>query len=95
MNQWKKFNLFKTIFYIVLMSCFATVIFLNISIKIPKDENQNIKKKIIAANILTVIGFCLLLIHHYINTLWKEGFIIVVFMVLLSIYLTYQTLAQF
>ena len=77
------------------MSCFATVIFLNISIKIPKDENQNIKKKIIAANILTVIGFCLLLIHHYINTLWKEGFIIVAFMVLLSIYLTYQTLAQF
>lgn len=73
------------------MSCFATVIFLNISIKIPKDENQNIKKKIIAANIFSLIGFCLLLIHHYINTLWKEGFIIIVLMTLLSIYSTYKS----
>lgn len=93
MHQWKKFNLFKTSFYIVVMSCFATVIFINISIKPPENEKKNYtKKKIIAANIFSLIGFCLLLTHHYINTLWKEGFIIVTFMVLLSLYSTYKSI---
>ena len=45
-----------------------------------------------AANILTLIAFFLLAIHHYINTLWKEGFIIIVFMVLLSMYSTYKVM---
>lgn len=94
MHQWKKFNLFKTVFYIVVMICFAAVVFINLSIKPPKDENNNTKKKIIAANVFSLIGFCLLLIHHYINTLWKEGFIIVVFMVLLSTYSTYKSMSQ-
>jgi len=92
MKKWIKFNLFKTIFYIVIMCVFSAVIFLNLSIKIPKDENNNTKKKIMAANILSLIAFCLLLIHHYINTLWKEGFIIIVFMVLLSMYSTYKVM---
>ena len=92
MHHWKKFNLYKTSFYIVLMSCFAIVIFINMSIKAPKDENNNTKKKIMAANIFSLIGFFLLLTHHYINTLWKEGFIIVLFMVLLSLYSTYKTI---
>tara|TARA_B100001093_G_C26178537_1_gene738795 strand:+ start:215 stop:451 length:237 start_codon:yes stop_codon:yes gene_type:complete len=74
------------------MCVFSAVIFLNLSIKIPKDENNNTKKKIMAANILTLIAFCLLAIHHYINTLWKEGFIIIVFMVLLSMYSTYKVM---
>ena len=74
------------------MSCFASVVFVNLSIKPPKDENNNTKKKIIAVNIFSLIGFCLLLIHHYINTLWKEGFIIVGFMVLLSLYATYKSI---
>ena len=92
MHQWKKFSPEKTIFYIVIMSCFASVIFFNLSIKPPKDENNNTKKKIMAANIFSLIGFCLLLTHHYINTLWKEGFIIIVFMVLLSLYSTYKSI---
>lgn len=93
MHQWKKFNLFKTMFYIVIMALFATVIFLNISIKPPKDENNNTKNKIIIINLFSLFGFCLLLAHHYINTFWREGFIIVTFIVLLSIYSTYKSIS--
>ena len=75
------------------MAFFSTVIFLNISIKPPKDENNNTKNKIIIINLFSLFGFCFLLAHHYINTLWREGFIIVTFMVLLSIYSTYKALS--
>lgn len=90
MPQWNKFSLFKTTFYIVIMTCFASGILVNLSIKPPKDNDS--KKKIILANIFSLMGFSLLLIHHYINTTWREGFIIITFMVLLLLYSTYKSI---
>ena len=90
MSRWKKFSLFKTVFYMVIMTCFASGILINLSIKPPKDNDS--KKKIVIANIFNLFGFSLLLIHHYINTTWREGFIIITIMVLLLLYSTYKSI---
>ena len=95
MPKWKELNPKKTLMYIIIMFCFSCAIFINLSIKLPKDIDNNTKNKIVAANFFGLIGFCILLLHHYINTLWKEGFIIIIVMILFSLFSTYMSFSLF
>ncbi len=79
-KEWKDLNLSNTILYICIMALFTYPMYINLYKKQEKNF-INQKKKFIITHISVLLGLLLLLYHHYNNTLWLEGFVIVLFVI--------------
>ena len=85
MSRWKEKSLSSNILYSFIILFFTTGICIDFAIK----QNQSFDKfSIFFSSLLVSIGFILLLTHHFLNTKWLYGFIIVSILCIFSIVAT-------
>lgn len=85
MSRWIKKSISSNILYTIVILCFTTGICIDFAIK----QNKSFDKFLIFfSSMLVTIGFILLLTHHFLNTKWLYGFIIVAILAIFSIIAT-------